>query len=223
MFNVVGQSFLAFSEFTNLFLGDEKISFKELETEKELKLLQNSFAQADGIKLPLKYLKQGRAFVCFNSRLETQGGFALIDRGPYRCLEQIPERDNQAVEHSITELTAVCLTPGEFLRRTRYWSFVIGTTLNSSAQNIIYAVDTDKTALRERMFNHIRRHTLYEGPVKKMEGMSSESTEAVELTTKSKLTMGFLKLAAQELAKSVQRKQNLINPFPTQRLTTTDT
>lgn len=220
MFVLIGQTLLALSEATNLLLGDDKIHFCKMKSDRDLLLLQKAFEKADGIKLPIEYLKQGKAFVCVNNRLEIQGGFALIEQGPFRCLEQIPDCAPQTMDHSVTELTAVCLTAGPLLRRTRYWAFVIGTTLNGDGKHIIYAVDTKKTALRERMFNHIRRHTIYEGPVKKLNGMLEESFEAVEITSKAKLTRGFLKIAISEMSKSIQRKQNLFDTLPAQRLAT---
>lgn len=195
MFTLIGQGLIVFSEFTNLFLGDQKLFFKSLRSEKDYGILQREFALADGIRLPTDYLKQGRAFVCFNALLEPQGGFALIDNGPFRTLEQIPDAALQPVETDMTEITAVCLSPGHPLRRTRYWSFMVGHALCGHAPRLVYAVDAEKTQLRQRVFNHIRAHTLYEGPVKKLDGMSGESIEAVELTTKSHLAKGFLKLA----------------------------
>jgi hypothetical protein len=201
MFSLIGQGLVVFSELTNLFLGDEKLYFKGLESERDFSILQRKFEKADGIRLPTDYLKQGRAFICFNNHLEPQGGFALIDNGPFRTLEQIPEEVLQPVETKMTEITAVCLSPGHPLRRTRYWSFVVGQALCGHSSHIVYAVDSEKTALRERVFNHIRAHTLYEGPVKKLDGMSVSTHEAVELTTKSHLAKGFLKLALNEAGK----------------------
>ncbi|NBX15942.1 MAG: hypothetical protein EBR09_01100 [Proteobacteria bacterium] len=201
MFSLVGQGLIAVSEFTNLFLGCDKLYFKVLKSERDFSILQKKFEQADGIRLPADYLKQGRAFICFNDHLEPQGGFALIDNGPFRTLEQIPEDILQPVETKMTEITAVCLSPGHPLRRTRYWSFVVGQALCGHSSHLVYAVDSDKTALRERVFNHIRAHTLYEGPVKKLDGMSAATIEAVELTTKSHLAKGFVKLALNEAGK----------------------
>jgi len=201
MFRIIGQGLVVFSEFTNAFLGREKLYFKTLTSDRDFSILQHKFEQADGIRLPTDYLKQGRAFVCFNNNLEPQGGFALIDQGPFRTLEQIPDDVAQPVETKMSEITAVCLSPGHPLRRTRYWSFVVGQALCGHSQHIVYAVDSEKIALRERVFNHIRAHTLYEGPVKKLDGMSATTVEAVELTTKAHLTRGFLKLALNEAGK----------------------
>jgi hypothetical protein len=205
MFTLIGQGLIAFSDFSNYFLGENKLHFKKLASERDLVLLQREFKHADGISLPIEYLRQGQAFVCFNSRLQPQGGFALIERGPFRCLEQIPESGPMPVDASVLELTAVCLSPGNTLRRTRYWSYVVGKTLSSEAKNIIYAVDSDKTNLRERVFNHIRHHVIYEGPVKQLDGMDCETVEAVELTNKAHLARGFFKLALHEAAKFGRR------------------
>lgn len=201
MFTAIGHGFVVFSELTNTFLGHERLHFKILSSEKDFGVLQQKFEEADGIRLPIEYLKQGRAFVCFNENREAQGGFALIDKGPYRTLEQIPEDVLKPVESPMTEITAVWLSRGTTLRRIRYWSFVVGKALSGDSSRIVYAVDTEKTALRERLFNHIRAHTLYEGPVRKLEGMQSESVEAVELTTKTHIAKGFLKLALTEVSK----------------------
>ncbi|MEN9826132.1 MAG: hypothetical protein RI953_1877 [Pseudomonadota bacterium] len=201
MYGLIGHGLVVFSELTNVFLGQEKIHFKKLDSERDLSILQDEFAEADGIRLPLDYLGRGKAFVCFNEQNEPQGGFALIDQGPFRTLEQLPENVVKPSDTSVTEITAVYLNPGHPLRRTRYWSFVVGKALTSDSQRIVYAVDSAKTALRERVFNHIRAHTLYEGPVRKLDGMLTESVEAVELTTKSHLAKGFLKLAILEVGK----------------------
>lgn len=201
MFTLIGHGLVVFSEITNVFLGDEKLHFKSLSSERDFGILQRRFEEADGICLPIDYLKQGRSFICFNDKLEPQGGFALIDQGPFRTLEQLPENVLKPVDTAMTEITAVCLLPGHSLRRTRYWSFVVGKALSGHSHQIVYAVDSNKTALRERVFNHIRAHTLYEGPVKMLDGMNSESVEAVELTTKSHLAKGFVKLALHEVGK----------------------
>lgn len=201
MFNLLGNGLIVFSELTNSFLGKDKIHFKSSASDRDFATLQKSFEEADGIRLPIDYLKQGRAFVCFNEKLEPQGGFALIDQGPFRTLEQIPEDVLRPVEASVCEMTAVCLSPGHPLRRTRYWSYLVGQALCSQSPRLVYAVDAEKTALRERVFNHIRAHTLYEGPVKQLDGMSGEAIEAVELTTKSHLARGFFKLALLEAGK----------------------
>lgn len=212
MFTLVGHGLIFFSELTNVALGNDKLHFKSLESERDFKILQQKFQAADGIKLPTDYLKKGRAYVCFNSLLEAQGGFALIDNGPFRTLEQIPDGAAAPVEHSMTELTAVCLTPGNALRRTRYWSFVVGQALTSRADNIVYAVDAEKVSLREKVFNHIRTHVLYEGPVAQLEGMDSESVEAVEFATKAHLARGFLKLAVHEAVKVRNRFGTRLQP-----------
>ncbi|MFZ9521529.1 MAG: hypothetical protein ACO3A4_13725 [Silvanigrellaceae bacterium] len=201
MYGLIGHGLVVFSELTNAFLGDDKIHFKRLNSERDLSVLSDKFAEADGIRLPLDYLARGQAFMCFNEQNQPEGGFALIEQGPFRTLEQLPENVVKPSETSVTEITAVYLKPGHPLRRTRYWSFVVGTTLASESRRIVYAVDMEKTALRERVFNHIRAHTLYEGPVKKLDGMLVESVEAVELTTKPHLAKGFLKLAVLEIGR----------------------
>ncbi len=201
MFKIFGQSMIAISEASNFFLRDQKLYFKKLSTDDDFKVLQDMFETADGIKLPIDYLKKGRAFVCCNERLEPQGGFALIDQGPLRTLEQIPAPAVKHVDMNITEITAVCLLSGQSLRRIRYWSYMIGMSLDGPADLLVYSVDLQKTLLRERLFNHIRFHTLYEGPVKKLPGMSEPALEAVELTSKTHLAKGFLKLVLMEAKK----------------------
>ncbi|MEY2988776.1 MAG: hypothetical protein RJB13_2297, partial [Pseudomonadota bacterium] len=156
---------------------------------------------ADGVRLPISYLRQGRAFLCYDSKLIPQGGFALIEKGPFRSITQIPHAGLLPLDGLFCELTAVCFNRGGSLRRSRFWSFVVGTALACPAQNIVYAVDTRKTALREQVFNHIRGSTIYEGPVKKLEGMTEETSEAVEVANKYQLTRGFLKLALRESKK----------------------
>jgi|GEM_PF-625477 len=202
MLSWFGQNLMKASNISNMFLGYEKLHFKCLSTERDFQLLQSIFADADGIRLPIDYLQKGRAYICFNDHLEAQGGFALIDQGPYRTLEQIPADSIRTVETELTEITAVCLSSGGSLRRLRYWSYMIGATLTGPTHQLVYSVDVDKSPLRERIFNHIRTHTLYEGPVKQLAGMSSIAHEAVELTSKTHLAKGFLKLAFLETGKA---------------------
>jgi hypothetical protein len=201
MFKKVGRGFIAYSEASNELLGDSRIYFRELCEENDFILLQTLFENADGVKLPTSYLKNGRAFLCFDSKHTPQGGFALIERGPFRSISQIPDAGVVPLDGLLCELTAVCFSRGSSLRRSRFWSFVVGTALSCPAENIIYAVDTRKKALREQVFNHIKSSTLYEGPVKILEGMSEVTTEAVEISNKLQLTRGFLKLAARESRK----------------------
>lgn len=198
MFNKVGKSFVTFSEASNELLGSSGMVFREISVEADLLVLQRLFEEADGVRLPISYLQQGRAFICYDSNLTPQGGFALIERGPFRSITQIPDAGILPFDGLFCELTAVCLSRGGSLRRSRYWSFVVGTALSCPAQNIVYAVDARKTALRKQIFNHIRSSTLYEGPVKKLEGMNEETVEAVEISNKYQLTRGFLKLAFRE-------------------------
>jgi len=198
MFKKIGRSFIAFSEASNELLGRSGIFFKELHEERDFVLLQTLFENADGVKLPTSYLRNGKAFVCYDKSLVPQGGFALIEKGPFRSISQIPEAGVLPLDGLFCELTAVCFNRGGSLRRSRFWSFVVGTALSCPAHNIVYAVDTRKTALREQVFNHIKSNTIYEGPVKILEGMNEATTEAIEISNKAQLTRGFLKLALRE-------------------------
>lgn len=204
MFKSLGKSLCGFSEISNSLLGPDRLIFKELVSDDELAVLQSGFKAADGIELPISYLKQGRAFICYNESMIPQGGFALIETGPFRSLAQIPHAGDFPLERLVCELTAVWLKSGTSIRRSRFWSFVVGTALSSRAPNVIYAVDTSKVALRKRIFNHIRSFTIYEGPVQMLEGMQAPSVEAIELADKQRLATGFLKLAMLEL-KNVSR------------------
>ncbi len=218
MYNLIGQAVVGASELYGSCLGSDNLRFVRLGEEPEYEQLQQLFENADGIRLPLSYLKQGRAFLCKNKSGEVQGGFAFIDNGPYRSLEQIPMKMVNLSEQELTEITGVCLSSGNGLRRLRFWSFMIGQALSSPSNEFIYAVDSTKLSLREKIFNHIRLETLYEGVVKQLEGMSETSTEAVELTTKAQLFTGFGKLAYREgmvlFNETVaQRKQLLSSTF----------
>ncbi|MEY2986490.1 MAG: hypothetical protein RJB13_11, partial [Pseudomonadota bacterium] len=164
MFNRVGKSFVIFSEASNELLGNSGVLFREIQIDSDYLILQSLFENADGVRLPISYLRQGRAFLCYDSKLIPQGGFALIEKGPFRSITQIPHAGLLPLDGLFCELTAVCFNRGGSLRRSRFWSFVVGTALACPAQNIVYAVDTRKTALREQVFNHIRGSTIYEGP-----------------------------------------------------------
>lgn len=198
MYNLVGKTMVRASEFYGACLGENHLQFLKLSDELDLERLQRLFEEADGIRLPIRYLKQGRAFVCTNKNGDVLGGFALIDQGPYRCLEQLPKEWGNLSSLRVTEITALCFTAKNRLSRLGFWSYVIGQALSGPSDELIYAVNSNKQALRERLFNHVRLQTLYEGVVRQLDGMSDSSHEAVELTTKAHLFKGFGKLAYRE-------------------------
>lgn len=209
MYELLGKLILQGSELYGVWLGENNLHFKRIVDESDHLLLQNLFESMDGIRIPLSYLKQGRAFLCINTAGEAQGGFALIDTGPYRSLQQLPTEFGQLSRLNITEITALCLSAGDQLRRLRFWSYMIGHALSGPANELIYAVDSKKVALRERIFNHIRIHTLYEGAVTQLDGMESSTTEAVEMTDKAQLLQGFVKLAYREVQSMLVQHLNL--------------
>lgn len=209
MYELLGKALLRGSELYGVWLGENNLQFKRLEDDSDYQQLQTLFEAMDGIRLPLSYLKQGRAFLCVNPDGEAQGGFALIDKGPYRSLQQLPGEFAVLSHMNITEITSLCLSSGHPLRRLRFWSFMIGHALSGPMNELIYAVDSNKVALRERIFNHIRLQTLYEGVVTQLDGMESTATEAVEITDKAQLFQGFGKLVYREVQSILAQQVHL--------------
>jgi hypothetical protein len=202
IYKLAGKGLIGLSNSINRVMLQSSVTAKELVSEDDLFVLQSHFKKHDGTELPIEYLKSGKSFVFVNDLGEAVAGFALIDSGPLRTLEQIPVNLDDDLVSRISELTAVFSKVGSGIHRFRFWSFVIGTALASNSHFIIYAVDADKPTLRKNVFNYIRTKVVYEGPVTMLAGMTKQTIEAVELASKLSLSRGFVLLAVLEALKS---------------------
>jgi hypothetical protein len=201
IYRLAGRGLIGLSNSINRLVLQKSVNAKELFSDDDLSILQSHFKKHDGTELPIDYLKSGKSYVFVNALGEAVAGFALIDTGPLRTLEQIPVDLDADLISRISERTAVFSKVGSGIQRFRFWSFVIGTALASDSQFIIYAVDADKPTLRKNVFNYIRTKVVYEGPVTMLAGMTKQTIEAVELASKLSLSRGFVFLAVLEALK----------------------
>ena len=196
MYSYLGKFFVCCSQRISSQQTGLRLEVKRLRSEQELLSLQKNFEKHDGICLPLEYLGSGHAYEFFDINGVPRAGFALVSGTKLRTIEQSPItiEDNR----SLTEITAVWLDRQYKSHRVSFWLFVVGKALQSRNDELVYAVDMGKINLRKKIFNHIRAQTLYEGPVKCLDGMKHVTSEAVELATKASLFKGFMQLAAIE-------------------------
>ena len=186
-----GFALTAFSEALNLTTGSKRTHFEPIIDPGDIDVFRKMFLEKEGIALPLDYLSRALVFFCRNSESRIVGGFAVVLKGPFRALEQIPVGFSLPNDLHLEEINGLWLDKSTCIRRRiRFWTFTLGTVLGQKGNAIVYAVDSKKTILRETLFNHIRSWTVYEGPVKDLEGMPplGKSIEAVEISRKSNLS-----------------------------------
>jgi len=196
MYRYLGKGFVCLSHRLQSQNGKSSFQVKRLKTEEEFESLQKNFEEHDGTCLPIDYLRSGQAYQFYDSKGECRAGFALVSGRMLRTVEQSPIEI--AHDKKLTEITAIWLDREFKSLRVSFWLFVVGKALQSRDDELIYAVDTGKVNLRKKVFNYIRSQTLYEGPVKCLDGMKQVTLEAVELATKASLFRGFIHLAAIE-------------------------
>ena len=190
-----GFALTTFSRALNLTTGSKKTSFQRVSDGVELEMFRKMFCEREGILLPVDYLSRAVKFFCRNSQGRIVGGFAVVLKGPFRSLDQIPGGFNLPANLKLEEVNGLWLDKSTCVhRRIRFWTFAVGTVLQQKGNAIVYAVGSQKISLRESLFNHIRSWTVYEGPVDNLEGMphSEVSVEAVEISRKSNLSKQIL-------------------------------
>ena len=191
MLKVIGAALTLCSSVVNFVSGSRKTFFTRVKCEQDLKKFQELFFKKENIALPLEYLSRGKVFFCRNRESKIVGGFAIVLKGPFRSIEQIPGLVRAPKSVRLEEVNGVWRdTTSCFHGRMRFWTFFCGQLLRSPGNAIVYAVDAKKHALRKSVFNQIREWTLFEGQVDTLEGMSAEtpSLEAVEVSFKARIT-----------------------------------
>ena len=191
MSKLLGATLTTISAVINTRTGSRKTEFVKVTTAEDLEVFQRMFDVKEKVRLPLEYLNRGDVYFCKNPQNKIVGGFAVIKKGPFRALEQVPGKVRPPQKMRLEEVNGVWLEPTTCVhRRIRFWTFLVGTVLLAPGNGIVYAVDAKKRVLRETLFNRIREWTIYEGFVSNLEGMiaDKQSEEAVEIALKSKLS-----------------------------------
>ncbi len=205
MFSALSFVFSFLEKLFNLFSFFDWLHFKQIKNEADAKVLIAHFDSIEGIAFPLEYIMRSKAWLCYDKYANVQGGFALVPDGPFRVISQLAPELRKECEEKFSgkafELTGVWLQKSFFSRRTRYWFKVMSELFKLRRDVLLYAVDADKTALREGAFNYIREGIIYEGPVASLEGMDAKSVsyEAVEYASKKIIVRGVLQLIAKQL------------------------
>jgi hypothetical protein len=209
MSQVMGYVLHAVSEQLNLVARDRGTRVVHLTQDSDLVEYSQLFYDVEGIALPLDYLKRGKVFVFRDKRDSIVGGFAIVTRGPFRSIEQIPHTVRLPNTLRLAEVNGLWFkgSPCQFAR-LRFWARVVGQIFREPVEGVVYAVCAGKTRLRERIFDRIREWTLYEGVVSNLPGMDSTSSsiEAVEIAFKSKLRTCFNREVAGYVKRSFRKE-----------------
>ena len=195
MSKVLGFALTCFSDAMNLTTGLKKTRFERVVASNEIETFRQMFLKREGILLPHDYLSRAMLFFCKNTSGRIVGGFAIVLQGPFRSLQQIPVAISMPQDLQLEEVNGLWLDKSTCMRRRmRFWTFAVGTVLRQKGNAIVYAVDSQKSALRESLFNHIRTWSLYEGVVLDLEGMppNGQSMEAVEISSKKDLALQIM-------------------------------
>lgn len=173
------------------------MKLRQLAHEVELENYRQTIAERIDVLLPLEYLKQGDVFGFFNDDEKLCGGFSLINHGPYRVLESIPNFKGLTFDPSLkhtAEITGVWLSSQNRTQFSslQFWSTVIYKVLTSKKKYFVYAYSSRKKGLKN-IYSKTRPEVLFRGETKILEGMPAPDHESVEVFFKSRLALEIFK------------------------------
>ena len=155
-------------------------------------LLSRCFQKYSGNKIPSDYLSKGRCFVFYEDHpvfvKVIFGGFAIIDRPPFRTHIQIP---NSNIEPNIcnNEITAYFID--DFKKGIWITLRLIIEVLKSKGP-FVYSYDKDNLRL-EKYYSRGNPTRIYSGQVINLDGMSGLHIENVEILKKNGILTLFTK------------------------------
>ncbi len=162
------------------------MSFRTLTTVQELESYRACAERQLGIRYPLEYLARARVLGFFEAG-RLVGGFALITRGPFRCVSQLPEH----VQRELGPLTGNTVEANAlFLDRSargagtalRFWLRLAWELLRSGRSLLLFSHATHCARLN-RLYAPLSGRVVYRGRVRALEGMTGPEVETVRLCT----------------------------------------
>lgn len=145
-------------------------------------------AQSIGVAFPLAYLARGRVVGLFEGE-RLVGGFAVVQQGPFRSVEQLPASARtrvacrlDACPQGVVEVNGLFLSPQVACPEAvvAFWSALAAELCRSSASGLLYSYPVSSRALR-RLYGVLQPELLYAGPVRRLEGMATPEVERTEL------------------------------------------
>lgn len=160
------------------------------------------------VALPLEYLRRGSVVALVHRNPAGQleeilGGFSLIREGPFRSLEQIPQK-LLAEDAYLKKCQNRCFEINGFwidhqeappCGRFRIWISLLIEVLKTAAQGkfyFVYSYESHKGHL-EKIYSNFAPKRVFQGEVRQLEGMEGASWENVEVSNLKRLTKGTLK------------------------------
>lgn len=136
-----------------------------------------------GVALPASYLARGRV-VGLREGGDLAGGFALIEQGPFRSLEQLPEGARGEIAwrlltrcSRLVEVNGLFLTPQAKPRAAELWHALARELLASRASHLVFSYATSASGLA-RLYALLAPQLLYAGPVRALDGMTGPPSSA---------------------------------------------
>ncbi len=167
------------------------MEFKKLKTDAELESYRHATHKRIDVLLPLEYLKQGDIFGLYNTNGTLCGGFAIINSGPLRVLNSIPDFSGIELDPELkhtAEITGVWLGRGAHgtFSSLLFWLNIMKAVLFSKKKYFVYAYSLKKTNL-EKIYSRANPMVLFRGETTMLPGMDSPELESVELIIKSQI------------------------------------
>lgn len=177
--------------------NEDNMKFKLLKQDAELENYRHAIHPHIDVLLPLSYLKQGQVYGYFNKKGDLIGGFALINKGPFRVLDSIPDFEGLKLDPHLkhtTEVTGVWLSceGRDKYASLKYWLTIMTKVLTSRKKYFVYAYSSKKTHL-EKIYSRANPIVLFRGETKLLPGMTSVDHESVEVVIKSRIIIQALK------------------------------
>lgn len=159
-----------------------------MRTIKSANFLALQFKKVSTVDIPYSYLAKGRPFVFLDSKDRVVGGFAIIDKKPFRTIEQIPLKIYAPIKAE-NEITAY------FIADKKYgFAVTLRLVLEvlKSKGPFVYSYDLINKSL-QRYYALGDPELVYSGPVKNLPGMEGLHYENVEILTKLGIVKLFIK------------------------------
>lgn len=172
----------------------KNITSKILTHENDIFYFQQRVKYILGIEFPISYLKKGVVRGFMDEKGQLVGGYALILWGEFRTLSSIPkgEASNLVDESDVMEVTALwrdkSLKCG--LSTFQFWyTFSKDILAQKNKKYMVYAYDLSNEKLKN-LYSRGNPTILFRGETKKLEGMSYQSIESIEVVPSK--TMAYL-------------------------------
>ncbi|MES3037600.1 MAG: hypothetical protein V4736_06805 [Bdellovibrionota bacterium] len=177
------------------------LRFVDITSDKDLLHYQQETAKRLGVHFPLEYLKRSHVVGLRDNKGELQGGYALVIKGPFRVIDQIPQEvvqndpELQKKLNKAMEITGLWLDASVRggMSRSMLWLNLFFDVLLSGKSHFVYSYDAESKKLGQ-VYSVCSPSLIYKGPVRALEGMKGMAIECVEIgSIKSCISAFFLR------------------------------